>query len=49
MVSVARVGSTSVTTFGTGLVVVACVGGVANLAAALLMARRSDRRGDGVD
>lgn len=49
MVTVAREGSTSVTTFGTGLVVVACVGGVANLVAALLMARRPDQRGDGVD
>jgi hypothetical protein len=49
LVTVARDGPTTVTTFGAGLVVVACVGGLANLAAALLLARRARCRGDGVD
>lgn len=49
IVSVVREGPTTVTTFGPGLVILALMGGFVNLAVALLMRRRSGRRGDRVD
>lgn len=44
VVAVERVGGVTTTTFGSGLVVVAAVGGVANALAALLVRRRAVRR-----
>ena len=49
VVSVARNSSAAVTTFGSGLVVIALIGGMLNLGAAQLIRRRSGRRRDGVD
>jgi hypothetical protein len=49
LVAVMREGTTTVTTFGPGLAVLALAGGLANVAAAELMRRRSGRSGDRVD
>jgi hypothetical protein len=49
LVAVTQGGTTTVTTFGPGLVALALAGGLANLAAAQLMRRRSRRSGDRVD
>jgi hypothetical protein len=50
LVSVTLAGATRVTTFGPGILVVALVGGIANVVAAQLIRRRADGRGsDGVD
>lgn len=49
LVSVTQGGTATVTTFGPGLVALALAGGLANLAAAQLMRRRSRRSGDRVD
>jgi hypothetical protein len=43
LVSVTHGGTTTVTTFGSGLIVLALAGGLANLALAKLMRRRSRR------
>ena len=47
--SVERDASAAVTTFGPGLLVLAMVGGCANVAAAALLARRLRGRGDRVE
>jgi hypothetical protein len=49
LVTVARDASAAVTTFGSGLVVVALIGGAANLCAARFLLRSSERRSDRVD
>lgn len=49
VVSVGIEKSTAVTTFGSGLLVIAIAGGLANLAAARLIRRRAEGRRHGVD
>jgi hypothetical protein len=49
LVSVTIEGKATTTTFGLGLVVLALAGGVANLAAAVVVRRRSNRGDDRVD
>jgi hypothetical protein len=49
IVSVAREGATEVTTFGPGILVVALIGGVVNLAAAQLLRHRHGSGPDRVD
>ena len=49
LVSVTQEGTATVTTFGPGLVVLALVGGLVNLAAAQLTRHRSGRSSDRVD
>jgi hypothetical protein len=49
LVSVTQGRTATVTTFGSGLVALALVGGFVNLAAAQLMRHRSRRSGDRVD
>ena len=49
VVSVEREASDAVTTFGPGLLVVATLGGLVNLAAARLIRRRAGGRRDGVE
>ena len=49
LVSVTLEGASRVTTFGPGILVLALVGGVANVAAAQLIRRRAGRRADRVD
>lgn len=49
LVSVATEGNAEVTTFGPGLLVIALVGGLVNLAAAWLLRRRAVTRDDRVD
>ena len=49
LVSVTLEGVTRVTTFGPGIIVLALVGGLANVAAAQLIRRRTRRRADRVD
>ena len=49
LVSVALEGAARVTTFGIGILVIALVGGFANVAAAELIRRRAGRRADRVD
>ena len=49
VVSVTLEGAARVTTFGPGILVLALVGGVANVAAAQLIRRRAGRRADRVD
>ena len=49
VVSVAREGVATVTTFGLGLVVLALAGGIANLVAAQVIRHRSRGPGDRVD
>ena len=48
-VSVTLEGASRVTTFGPGILVLALVGGAANVAAAQLIRRRAGRRADRVD
>ena len=49
IVSVERATSAAVTTFGPGLLALAVIGGLANLAAAWLVRRRAGGGGDGVE
>ena len=49
VVAVSREGAQTVTTFGVGLVLLALAGGLANLAAAHVIRRRSGPGGDRVD
>lgn len=49
VVAVTRVGTTTVTTFGPGLLVPALVGGILNVVAAELLRRRSRVTADRVD
>ena len=49
VVSVTLEGAARVTTFGIGILVIALVGGFANVAAAQLIRRRAGRRADRVD
>jgi hypothetical protein len=49
LVSVTRDGATTVTTFGPGILVIAVLGGLANVVVASLMRHRSARRTDRVD
>ena len=49
LVSVEITGTTTATTLGAGLAVVALVGGLANMVAALALRKRSDSRSDSVD
>ena len=49
LVSVTLEGTSRVTTFGPGILVLALGGGLANVAAAQLIRRRAERRADRVD
>ncbi len=49
LVAVERVDGATVTTFGIGIAIVGLIGGLANAAAALAIARRRGARGDPVD
>ena len=49
LVSVVEHGSTTATTFGVGLLLLALAGGLANVALATLIARRPRRGGDPLD
>jgi len=49
VVSVERATSAAVTTFGPGLLALAVIGGLVNLAAAWLVRRKAGGRGDGVE
>jgi hypothetical protein len=49
IVMVATEGAAKVITFGAGLLVLAALGGVLNLAAASVIRRRAERAGDHVD
>ena len=49
IVTVATQGAAKVITFGAGLLVLAVVGGLLNLAAAAVIRRRAERAGDHVD
>jgi hypothetical protein len=49
LVAVAREGAVVITTFGPGLIVLAVVGGIANLVTATVLRHRSDGRLDRVD
>jgi hypothetical protein len=49
LVAVEQDGATTVTTFGTGIVLVGLLGGAVNAAAAAALARRGHRASDSVD
>jgi len=48
VVAVEHEGSVAAITFGPGLIAIAILGGLVNVAAALLIGRRAEGRGDGV-